>query len=1024
MLNRAKAEKVEKEKLLEERAVEAIPSEVEAEPELVGVGAEAVTARGAIAGIATTVAAFFGLSGIASAAPILTSLNEIGGNVASSGMLPIVVLAIPAVYVMAKLGDWMGAGEEAVSTETIRQMLEDGKIDEVAALGERAVDSLVDIYHGSGDPDIRTGAIKTLGEMGSDAKDAIPVLIEAFKDKELFSETASNAILNMGNDASPKLIEALKDSDPQITMGAEYILRRIGKETAPALIEALKDEQDPNVKLAIIQLITGMDINTKGFVPALIGDLNDGDRYVRERVDETLRRIGEPAVPALIEALKDEDSVNGAIRTLGKIGPVTEEVLPALIDTLKDEDEGVRRMAISALEEIGPDAKDAVPALIKALKDENPINGAIAASTLGKIGEPAVPDLIEALKDKRISQDITRILLYIEEFTAGDIVSNNNWVSFAENLLKLSGSEKSFDFNKIKSNDKRIILLENLIKVHSIGVGNKGKLLDIVIEKTNMEALSILSPVLFMIQNGHLDNNEAQEILNSKDYAKSFSDKAKNKILDLYDIKLDKTSDEFEAALSNVDFVNDLLQFRSAYGDNEYALSRLSTLLESYALSGEQELWNEKFNQERFESDLGKRQVEDEDVLSNLKQFNQFAVQVSETDTSDIFLEYFNSIISEAEQHKQQFESAKPSVSVNDDVEGSLIRNILEISKSIGISIDQAELTLEEIESLKQRIDDQSKDFNKKEKGLANGLKAQLDILSPLLSNSDQISNSLSDASEILIAVKNLEGQSESEQLSILDKIKSDYNLEQIKNDLLTLKKASKKSEAQNYIQDLISMIDNIGNAKVNVVTETVTAKIITSFPEALHIGYFGPGGSSEGNCQRSDRTSEHSQSLMGFIGDSTQFLIGLYDSSGNMIGFKTLHGLYEGDNLIFVFNNDKLYTQDVGLTSQQNKAAQELLQEFMRKSNIEVYNQGDDIHELTSPISYVKYYVDALGPQLDRTGAKREFSLTELEKTSIGTNTRIIDLIETVEAKPTEAIQKVESMTRSEEHTSELQSH
>jgi len=68
--------------------------------------------------------------------------------------------------------------------------------------------------------------------------------------------------------------------------------------------------------------------------------LGDENKDFRSWVGDPLGRIGEPAVPALIQALGDENKY-------------------------------VRSSAAYALERIGEPAKDAVPALIQALGDEN-----------------------------------------------------------------------------------------------------------------------------------------------------------------------------------------------------------------------------------------------------------------------------------------------------------------------------------------------------------------------------------------------------------------------------------------------------------------------------------------------------------------------------------------------------------------------------------------------------------------------------------------------------------------------------
>jgi len=107
------------------------------------------------------------------------------------------------------------------------------------------------------------------------------------------------------------------------------------------------------------------------------------------KATEVLAGIGEPVVPALVEALKykNEDVRQLAAEALGKIGPEAKEAIPALIEALKDKNEQVRQYAAGALYSIGPEAKEAIPALIEALKDK--VVRQYAADALGSIGPEA-----------------------------------------------------------------------------------------------------------------------------------------------------------------------------------------------------------------------------------------------------------------------------------------------------------------------------------------------------------------------------------------------------------------------------------------------------------------------------------------------------------------------------------------------------------------------------------------------------------------------------------------------------------
>ncbi|MBN2453282.1 MAG: HEAT repeat domain-containing protein, partial [Candidatus Omnitrophica bacterium] len=104
------------------------------------------------------------------------------------------------------------------------------------------------------------------------------------------------------------------------------------------------------------------------------------------------------AVPELIKALgdKNDDVRKNAAEALGRIGQAAKDAVPALVKALGDKNDVVRKNAAETLGRIGPDAKDAVPELIQAVDDI----GNAAAEAIGKIGLPAVPALIQALKDK------------------------------------------------------------------------------------------------------------------------------------------------------------------------------------------------------------------------------------------------------------------------------------------------------------------------------------------------------------------------------------------------------------------------------------------------------------------------------------------------------------------------------------------------------------------------------------------------------------------------------------------------
>lgn len=94
---------------------------------------------------------------------------------------------------------------------------------------------------------------------------------------------------------------------------------------------------------------------------------------MRETAAAALGRIGKPAVPKLVEALKSSNPMlrHQAADTLARIGPSAADAVPALIDAMTDQDPLVRKACARALGQIGPDAADAVPMLIEMLMEDD-----------------------------------------------------------------------------------------------------------------------------------------------------------------------------------------------------------------------------------------------------------------------------------------------------------------------------------------------------------------------------------------------------------------------------------------------------------------------------------------------------------------------------------------------------------------------------------------------------------------------------------------------------------------------------
>jgi len=133
-------------------------------------------------------------------------------------------------------------------------------------------------------------------------------------------------------------------------------------------------------------------------------DPGDPNEDLHRVTFEIIRRIGPPAIPMLVELLRDERASirASAADAFIDLAPDTEPVQPALRRALNDEDSMVAGDAARALGALGPRASPSVGALVKALSHEDPYVRIYAAEALASIGPKAAAatgDLARAIYD-------------------------------------------------------------------------------------------------------------------------------------------------------------------------------------------------------------------------------------------------------------------------------------------------------------------------------------------------------------------------------------------------------------------------------------------------------------------------------------------------------------------------------------------------------------------------------------------------------------------------------------------------
>jgi len=166
--------------------------------------------------------------------------------------------------------------------------------------------------------------------------------------------------------------------------------------------EQVKDEidiqidllKDPDWVVRREAAITLGEMGDERCVEPLAAALRDGDWQVREVAIEGIGQIGSPAVGVLLKLLRDWDVRKSAIVALGKIRD--ERVLEPLMQQLRNDE--FMEDATDALVNLG---EPALPGLIKALKDKEELVRKQAVIALGRIKSPeAIDPLIEMLQNK------------------------------------------------------------------------------------------------------------------------------------------------------------------------------------------------------------------------------------------------------------------------------------------------------------------------------------------------------------------------------------------------------------------------------------------------------------------------------------------------------------------------------------------------------------------------------------------------------------------------------------------------
>ena len=317
------------------------------------------------------------------------------------------------VQAVKELGKYRKKAEQAISIlrlalrDPAREVREEA-VKSLGDLGEKAVPALIETATGNA-PELRELAFEQLEGFGPDLprylKDALGhpywkvrlgalILIGKLKPR---SKSIWLAVGKLLQDPEVEVrIEAAK------TLGKFSPPSSTAKALAPEIAKALRNNRDWwRVRLAILEMLQAWGKLGANAAYAVVELLGEDDQKVVSTAKETLKSMGQAALPALIQGMTApmwQVKVASA-ELIAQLGKDAEKAVPALEGALEDSDIEVRKSALRALAAIGPASAKALPSILKLIRGEStsPAVRKEAVLCLFSLGEPGLNSLKELL---------------------------------------------------------------------------------------------------------------------------------------------------------------------------------------------------------------------------------------------------------------------------------------------------------------------------------------------------------------------------------------------------------------------------------------------------------------------------------------------------------------------------------------------------------------------------------------------------------------------------------------------------
>lgn len=268
-------------------------------------------------------------------------------------------------------------------------------------VGEPAVPALRQALK-AGTPWTRAYAADALMRIGGQEKLSllVPIVGDLLASPDMkmraFAATLAGRLGRQADPLAEKLAALLDDKEIDPRINGIKALLELGpgaRSVLPRIKQALREDKDQWVRIGAVQVLGASQDIKPDTIHLLTASLADEKDRVAAYAAQSIAAIGEPAVPALIEALKSEKSrvrVRAA-EAFALMGPATGKSAEAaqsfLISALgSDKEWEVRSLSAAALGALGSTPEKVVSALEAALRDDHEIVRLNAGDALKKLG--------------------------------------------------------------------------------------------------------------------------------------------------------------------------------------------------------------------------------------------------------------------------------------------------------------------------------------------------------------------------------------------------------------------------------------------------------------------------------------------------------------------------------------------------------------------------------------------------------------------------------------------------------------